>query len=195
MNPPPQPIALDEPAVRMQESIQDADSFTDFDEYINAELMLAREGEGMVAARVIKRSLGPDGNAVSVFNHNKMLDTMIYDIMFMDGTVQQLAANRIALSTFEHFNSEGFTTKILDQFQIHRKTYEAIEKSDRYTKYSKGRRSRKITMRGYDFLTKFRDGSESWIPLADLKEYNPLEIMQSATSCKRSLRFPGGSLT
>ena len=64
--------------------------------------MLAREGEGMVAARVIKRSLGHNGNAVGVFNHNKMLDTRIYDIMFMDGSVQQLAANIIALSMYKH---------------------------------------------------------------------------------------------
>ena len=59
------------PAVRTLESIPDEDSFTDFDEYINAELMLAREGEGMVPARVIKRSLGPDGNAGGSFNHKK----------------------------------------------------------------------------------------------------------------------------
>ena len=36
MTPPPQPIALDEPALRTPESIPDADSFSDFDEYINA---------------------------------------------------------------------------------------------------------------------------------------------------------------
>ena len=174
MTPPPQPIALDEAAVRTPELIPYADSFSDFDEYINAELMLAREGEGMVASKVIKRSLGPDGNAVGAFNHNKMLDTRIYDIMFMDETVQQLSANRIALSMYEHVDSEGFTNKILDQVQRHRKTDEAIEKSDGYTKDSKGRRSRKITTKGYDLLTKFRDGSESWIPLADLKEYNIL---------------------
>ena len=42
MTPSPQAIALDEPAVRTPESIPDADSFSDFDEYINAELMLAR---------------------------------------------------------------------------------------------------------------------------------------------------------
>ena len=115
MIPQPQPIALDEPAVRTTESIPDADSLSDFDEYINVELMLAREGEGMVAAKVIKISLGPDGNEVGAFNHNKILDTRIYDIMFMDGTVQQLAANRIALSMYEHVDSEGFTTKILYQ--------------------------------------------------------------------------------
>ena len=76
-------------------------------------------------------------------------------------TVQQLASNRIALSMYEHVDSEGFTTKILDQAQRHRKTDEAIEKSDGYTKDSKGRRSRKITTKGYDLLTKFRYGSES----------------------------------
>ena len=84
----------------------------------------------MVAARVIKRYLGPDGNAAGYFNHNKMLDIRIYDIMFMDETVQQLAANRIALIMYEHVDSEGFTTKILDQVQRHRKTAP-------YTKYSK----------------------------------------------------------
>ena len=66
-----------------------------------------------------------------------MLDTRIYDIMFMDRTVQQLAANRIALSMYEHVDSEGFTTKILDQVQRHRKTDEAIENSYGYIKDSK----------------------------------------------------------
>ena len=70
---------------------------------------------------------------------------MIYDIMFMDGTVQQLAANRIALSMYKHVDSERFTTKILDQVQRHRKTDEAIEKSYGYSKDSKGIRLRRTT--------------------------------------------------
>ena len=40
MTSPPQPIPLDEPAVQKPVSIPDADSFTDFDEYINTEMML-----------------------------------------------------------------------------------------------------------------------------------------------------------
>ena len=102
----------------------------------------------------------------------------------MDGTFQQLATNRIALSMYEHVDSEGFTTKILDQVQRHRKTDETIEKSDGYVKDSKGGRSRNITKKGYDFLTNFRDGSESWMSLADLKEYSPLEIAEYAISKK-----------
>ena len=80
----------------------------------------------MVAVIVVRRSLGPDGKVVGSFNHNKMLESRIYDIMFMDGTFQQLSANRIALSMYEHVDSEGFTTKVLDKVQIHRKTDEAI---------------------------------------------------------------------
>ena len=101
----------------------------------------------MVDARIIKGSLGPDGNAVGAFSHNKMLDTRIYDIMFMDGTVQQLAANRIALSMYKHVDSEGFTTKILDQVQRHRKTDEAIEKSDGYRRL-KGKEIKKDNHEG-----------------------------------------------
>ena len=123
----------------------------------------------MVAAIVVRISLGPYGKVGGSFDHNKMLDSRIYDIMFMDGRVQQLAANTITLSMYKHVYSEGFTTKILDQVQRHRKTDEAIEKYDGYVKDSKGRRSVKITTKGYYFLTKFRDVSESWIPLADLK--------------------------
>ena len=67
LNPPPQPIPLGEPDVRTPDLIPDAESFLDFDEYINAELMLAKEGEGMVAARVVIRSLGPDGKVVGFF--------------------------------------------------------------------------------------------------------------------------------
>ena len=104
--------------------------------------------------------------------------------MFIYGTVQQQAANIIYLSMYEHVDSEGFTTNILDQVQRHIKTDEAIEKYGGYTKDSKGRRSINITTKGYDFLTKFRYGFESWIPLADLKEYNPLEISEYAISNK-----------
>ena len=65
MTPPPQPIPLNDPAVRTPESIPDANALSDFDEYINAELMLEKEGEGMVATGVVRRSLGPDGNTIT----------------------------------------------------------------------------------------------------------------------------------
>ena len=109
----------------------------------------------------------------------------------MDGTFEQLAANRIALSMYEHVNSEGFTTKILDQVQRHRKTDEAIEKSDRYNKDSKGRRSRTITTKGYYSLytTLFRSVRKR-SGLADADSFSDFdEYIKSITdACKRRRR-------
>ena len=80
-------LVVEELAVKTLDLIPDADFSPYFDEYINTELMLAKEGEGMVAARVVKISLGPDGKVFVSLNHNNMLDSRIYYIMFMDGTV------------------------------------------------------------------------------------------------------------
>lgn len=181
ITPPPEPIQQDEPSVSERESVPDIDKFDNFDEYINAELMLPKDGKTMAAAKVIRRSTGSDGKVHGKFNSNKMLDTRIYDVMFMDGKLQQLAANRIALSMYENVDSEGFTTKVMDQVQRHRKTDQAVGMEDAFTKDARGRKTRRITTKGWDFLIKWKDGSESWIPLADMKEYNPLDIAEYAT--------------
>ena len=69
-----------------------------------------------------------------------MLDTRIYDVMFMDGTQRQLAVNRIALSMYENVDSEGFTTKVMDQVQRHRRTDQAVGNEDAFTKDTRGRK-------------------------------------------------------
>jgi len=69
MNKPPEPIKLDELVVKTPVSISDADSFSDYDEYINAELMLPKSGEGMTAEKVCIRSVGVDGKIQRSCNH------------------------------------------------------------------------------------------------------------------------------
>ena len=61
---------------------------------------------------------------------------------------------------------------------------EAAEKTYGFIKDSRGQRSRRTTTKGWEFLIKRRDVSESWIPLADLKEYKPLDITEYATRNK-----------
>lgn len=113
MQPPPEPIPLDEPSVQNPDSVSDADEFSDEDKYINSDSMLTKSGEGMEAEKMIKRSTGPDEKVQVIFNQNKMLDTSIYDVIFMNGTTQQLSENRMALSMYEHVDSEGVTTKVM----------------------------------------------------------------------------------
>ena len=74
------------------EEIQEADEIPDYDEYLNAEVMLPH-GEGMQAARVVRRMKDDLGTVIGKHNLNPELDSRVYEVMFPDGTTQQYSAN------------------------------------------------------------------------------------------------------
>ena len=49
------------------------------DQLIHAELQLS-QGEQMKNAKVIARSKDPDGNTVGTYDHNPLLNSMVYDV-------------------------------------------------------------------------------------------------------------------
>ena len=53
------------------------------DTLINAEVLLP-QGEGLVAAKVIRRSLDEDGKLIGKHNDMPMFNTMLYDVDFHD---------------------------------------------------------------------------------------------------------------
>ena len=67
----------------------EADSFKDYDKYLNAEVLLSQDGEHLEAVRVLKQSLDSAGNSKEDSHHNPMLDTRIYDVIFPDGAIRQ----------------------------------------------------------------------------------------------------------
>ena len=182
LNPPPTPLDLDGENFKPEEEyhIPDTDDFPEYDKYMNAEVILPRDGERFQSARVVRRATEPDGSAIGTSNNNPILDTRIYEVMFNDGSTQEYAANRIALSMYDHVNEEGYRTRLLDSIERHRSDENAVRAPDGYTKDSRGRKSRKITTKGWDLLVKWRDGSKSWLPLCDLKESNPLDVAEYA---------------
>ena len=44
----------------------------------------------------------------------------------------------------------------------------------------------KMTTKGWDLLVKWRDGSKSWLPLCDLEESNPLDVVDYGLANKIS---------
>ena len=72
-------------------------------------------------AKVIRRSIGPDGKIVGAFNENPMLNTLVYDVEFPDGTVKQYAANVIAENVLSQVDSEGHHNQTLDRIIPHEK--------------------------------------------------------------------------
>ena len=55
-----------------------------------------------------------------------------------------------------------------------------IPKSDAYVVTRHGRKRHWRTTVGWKLLVKWSDGSESWVPLKDMKESHPLEVADFA---------------
>ena len=81
------------------ENVKEADDFTPEimdNTYLNMELSLPRDGEEPAFAKVRKRMKDDNGNPVGRAHQNPILDTRMFEVEFLDGTTQAMAANVIA---------------------------------------------------------------------------------------------------
>ena len=159
-------------------SMPEADDISDYDVYIDAEVMLPKDGEHMQAARVIGQSRDKEGKTIGTFNQNPILNTKIYDVMFPDGSVSQYAANIIAENIYSQIDEDGYRYQLLESILDHRKDGRAIPKSEGYVVSKNGNKARKQTTKGWYFKVKWKDGTDSWVALKDLKESNPLQVAE-----------------
>ena len=65
------------------------------DTLINAEVLLPHE-DSQAIARVVRRSENDEGRMICTFNENPLLNTLLYECEFNDGTTKEYAANTIA---------------------------------------------------------------------------------------------------
>jgi len=67
-----------------------------YDWLIHAEIMMQQD-DNLKNAKVIGRSVGPDGlTPAGTYHNNPILNSIVYDIEFPDGQVKEYAANIIA---------------------------------------------------------------------------------------------------
>ena len=105
--------------------------------------------------KLIWRVTKSDRTSIKSYNRNPILDTRIYKVLIHDGLAQEYTATRIALSMYDKVNSDRHRTRIMDLIGRHRSDDRSIKKSDGFLKDSKGRKKRKITTKGWDFLTRW----------------------------------------
>ena len=160
----------------------DVDTIPDLDQYLNAEVLLPKDGKHMQAAQVIGRSTDGNGNPIGQYDANPIMNSRVYDVMSPDGSIQQYAANIIAENLYSQVDEEGHRYIMLDEIVDHRKNDDAVEKQDAFITNNYGRKSRTITTKGWDFLINWKDGSQSWVPHKDIKESNPIEVSEYAHS-------------
>ena len=151
------------------------------DQLIHSEVHLP-QGESVKAARVLARSKDEDGNIKGTHNENPYLNTLSYDVQFPDGEVREYAANVISENMYAQVDANGFMHTMLDAIIDHKTDGHAVEKADMYITTKSGQRRIRNTTIGWKLLVLWKDGSEEWIPLKLMKESNPIEVAEYATS-------------
>mgnify|MGYP001272535206 CR=1 FL=1 len=117
------------------------------------------------------------------YDDNPSLNSIIYDVEFPDGTVKEYSANVIAENMLTQVDSDGFTMTLMEGIIDHKvdaAAAAAVSKSDGYVTTRSGCKKLRITTCGWKLLVSWKDGSESWIHLKDLKESHPVELAEYA---------------
>ena len=132
--------------------------------------------EGKVKSR--KRSVDST-ELIGKENNNPLLDTRIYNVEFSDGGVAEYSTNVIIESLIENSNMHGETLGIISGIIDHRKNKDAIPSNESVADIA-GKSHRVVTTRGWELCVEWKDGTQSWIPLKDVKNTNPIMAAEYA---------------
>ena len=153
-----------------------------YDRLLNAEIMVQAE-EGHVSAKVTKRVLGPDGKVAGKSDDNPYLNSIMYKVELADGQIKEYGANIIAENMLTQVDADGFSLSLMEGIiDYKRDDSVAIPKTDKYITTSRGQRRLCKTTAGWKLLVKWRDQSESWVKLSELKESYPVETAEFVKS-------------
>ena len=155
-----------------------------FDLYIDAEVLLPQDGEHLRAARVIRRARDKDGKQFGTYNQKLMLNTNVYEVMFPDGSISKYAANIIAENIFSQVDEDRYRYQLLDHIMDHKSNGQAVQPKDAFTVSRNGNKVRRQTTKGWFFQVQWKDGTDSWLPLRELKESNPVQVAEYAQSAQ-----------
>ena len=65
-------------------------------QYIHCEFLLPRQVYHIQATNVVLRASDTNGDPIGKYDYNSILNTLVYGVMFLDGSIDQYYANLIA---------------------------------------------------------------------------------------------------
>ena len=167
---------LDMKTTEIDESYLDS-----LDEYIGANVVIPGRDALPVLAKVKKRKRDADGIPIGQSNPNPILDSRVYELEFPDGRVDEYSVNVISENLMQQVDSDGWDCGLLEEIIDFRKDSRiAVPVSSGFVNTTSGQKRPVITTKGWDLKVKWKDQSTSWIPLAALKESNPVEVSEFA---------------
>ena len=123
----------------------------------------------MNKVKVVCQSKDDDGNIIGKYSSYPMLNTMVYDIDFPDGSIREYRANVIAGNIYYQFYSEGFSHSIFSIILYFAKDTSAVQKGDQYIITKLGQLRMQTSTVGWKLLISWKDGIGQWIPLSVMK--------------------------
>ena len=153
-----------------------------YDKMINAEVLLQLDDK-MVMGKVKGRSVGDHGQVMGSYDDNPILNSIIYDVEFPDGQVKEYAANILAENMYAQVDSNGFSQLLMKGIiDVRKDPATAVPMDDKYLVTRTGQRRLRKTTQGWDFLVSWKDGTETWVKLCDLKDSYPVEVAEFVKS-------------
>ncbi len=149
------------------------------DTLINAKVLQPNK-DSQAIAQVVQRAVNDEGRLIGIFNENPLLNTLLYECKFNDGTTKDYAANTIASNIFMESDADGFSSSLLYHIVDHKCSGEAITMADKHITTKTGTKKMRQTTVGWKFLVKWANGSRQWIDLKILKGSNPVQVAKYA---------------
>lgn len=151
------------------------------DQMVGLRVPIERGGE-VIEGTIRQRKRNADGSLVGTSNPNRALDTRIYEVEFPDGSYNEYATNVLIENLYAHIDDNGSHHAMLKGIINHKCDNSVISKDNGTYVDIHGVTKKVITTKGWSINVEWSDGTSSWVPLALVKESNPLECAQYAKS-------------
>jgi hypothetical protein len=133
---------------------------------------------------VVKRcAIGPTGQACGIYHKNPYMNTTVYEVEYDDGDIEEYSANVFDENMLTQVDSEGFLVSMLAGIVDHKKDESvAVSIPHGHVVTKQGNKKKRNTTQGWKLLVWWKDNSETWIPLKDLKASYPVEVQPVSLS-------------
>ena len=155
------------------------------DAYLGAEILLPNKDAIPVLAKVKKRKRDAANLPIGEANSNPILDSRVYELEFPDGRLEEYSVNVIAENLLNMADNDGWDTGLLEEVEDFRCDEAiAIPKDKGHFESANGNKVPVVTTKGWDVKVRWKDKSTNWIPLAEIKESNPIEVAEASIAFK-----------
>ncbi|EJK65517.1 hypothetical protein THAOC_13609, partial [Thalassiosira oceanica] len=172
----------------------DIDAQSILDPYLNAKVILNHDPENSMylgtrdmpadkLGTVVRRKSDPiTGETGGPNADNPAIDDTEYEVLMPDGTEQTFRANAIAENLWQQCDAEGNEFTVIREIINHRFDETAIRIGDEKATVTgpDGDERPAMTTKGLQLEVELNNDATIWVPMADLKYSNPVELAEYA---------------